>query len=140
MLAYSRGAQGRVHVTRCIRPKMGMGPTESSEPPQNPGGPSLRTWALLWLGLPLLNVSLFIWTVDFGAQGPEIPCTAWQVNGCTQCQASKHTPSCQGHPVWAGRGVAQEGSLGPFPHCFLNFMCRLGKEWHPVVSKGGPPF
>lgn len=139
MLAYSRGVQGRVHVTRCVRPKTGMGPTKSSEPPPESRGSLSENMGSAMAGLASLNVSLFIWTVDFGAQGPEIPCclaSQWLYSSAglpNTHQAAKDT-QCGQAEVWL-----QEGSLGPFPHLsFLKFHVELGAGWHPVVSKGGP--
>lgn len=68
--------------------------------------------------LASLNVSLFIWTVDFGAQGclPEVPCclaSQWPQSSAglpDKHQAAKDTQHGQAE-VWL-----QEGSLGPFPH------------------------
>lgn len=90
-------------------------------------------------GLASLNISLFIWTVDFGAQGPEVPCcpaSQWLQSSASlpnKHQAAKDTQSGQTE-VWL-----QEESLSPFPHLsFLKFHVELGAGWHPVVSKGGP--
>lgn len=52
MLAYSRGAQGRPQDSLC-QTQDGNGTDRELSLPQNLWGPSLRTWALLWLGWPL---------------------------------------------------------------------------------------
>lgn len=105
MLAYSRGAQGRGHMTHCVRPKTGMGPTESSEPLPEPLGSLSENMGSAMAGLASLNVSLFIWTVDFGAQGPEVPCcpsSQWLQSSASlpdKHQAAKDTQRGQAE-VW----------------------------------------
>lgn len=140
MLTYSRGAQGRGHMTRCVRPKMGMGLTQSSEPSPEPLGSLSENMGSAMAELASLNNSLFIWTVDFGAQGclPEVPCclaSQWPQSSAglpDKHQAAKDTQHGQAE-VWL-----QEGSLGPFPHLsLLKFHVELGAEWHPIASEGG---